>query len=107
MAEQLRYQALRDEERRKRTEATTLKAAQDEERRAKAARVKEITVVLLDLNGNPGPTFQLKRDLQEQLLTLQQHICGLDSLPDSWSRTHLNESDLVLSLLATQRRLAR
>merc|ERR1712086_344208 len=59
----------------------------------------EFTVVLLELNGNPGQTFQLKRDL-EQLLpqALQEHICGLASLPDSWNRKYLRESDLVLSI---------
>ena len=83
---------------RKQAEATALKAAQDEERRAKVARMKEFTVVLLDLNGNPGQTFQLKWDLQEQLQALQEYICGLDSLPDSWNRKYLRKSDLVLSI---------
>ena len=56
-------------------------------------------MVLLDLNGNPGPTFQLKRDLEhEQPLILQEHICKLASLPDSWNRKYLRESDLVLSI---------
>jgi len=91
-------QAIQDEERRKQAEAIALKAAQDEERRAKAARMKEITVVLLELNGNPGQTFQLKWDLQEQPQALLEHICGLDSLPDSWDRTHLSNSELVLSI---------
>ena len=45
--------------------STAPKAAQDEERGAKATRMEEITVVLLELNGNPGPTFQLKRDLEQ------------------------------------------
>ena len=56
-------------------------------------------MVLLELNGNPGQTFQLKRDL-EQLLpqALLEYICGLDSLPDSWNRKYLRESDLVLSI---------
>ena len=81
-------------------EAAAIKAAQDEEWRAKAARMKEITVVLLELNGNPGQTFQLKRDLeQEQPQTLQRHICKYRKyLPDSWNRTRLRESDLVLSI---------
>ena len=56
------------------------------------------TVLLLELNGNPGQTFQLKRDLQEQPLALQEHVCGLASLPDSWNRKYLRESDLVLSI---------
>ena len=61
--------------------------------------MKEITVVLLDLNGNPGQTFQLKRDLeQEQPQALQQHICGLVALPKSWNRKYLRESELVLSI---------
>ena len=50
-------QATQDEEMRKQAEAAALKAAQDEEQRAKVARMKEITLVLLDLNGNPGQTF--------------------------------------------------
>ena len=92
-------QAIQNEERRKQAGATALKAAQDEERRAKVARMKEITVVLLDLNGNPGQTFQLKRDLQkEQPQALRGYICGLDSLPYSWNRKYLRESDLVLSI---------
>ena len=58
---------------RQQAEADALKAAQDEEQRAKAARVKEFTVVLLDLNGNPGETLQLKRDLHE-------HSCKLSKM---------------------------
>ena len=55
--------------------------------------------MLLELNGNPGQTFQLKQNLQQLLpQALQQHICVLDSLPDSWNRTQLRESDLVLSI---------
>ena len=106
-AEADELKAAQDEEQRAKTQATqkrrkqaedALKAAQDKER-AKAARMKEFTVVLLDLNGNPGQTFQLKRDLeQEQLQALQEYICGLASLPDSWNRTQLRKSDLVLSI---------
>ena len=81
-------------------------------------------MVLLELNGNPGHTFKLKRDLQEQPLALQEHICKLASLPDSWNlvqlppmtvrelicglesyvlpdgwnREYLRETDLVLSI---------
>ena len=48
----------------------------------KSACRDEFTVVLLELNGNPGQTFQLKQDL-EQLLpqALREHICKLASLP--------------------------
>ena len=61
--------------------------------------MKEFTVVLLELNGNPGQTFQLKRDLeQEQLQALQEYICKHATLPDSWNRKYLRESDLVLSI---------
>ena len=75
-----------------------LEAAQDE-RRAKAARTKEFTVVLLDLNGNPGQTFQLKRDLeQEQPQALREQICKHATLPDSWNHKYLRESELVLSI---------
>ena len=71
--------------------------------REEAARMKDITLVLLDLNGKATKTFQLKRDLQqEQLQALQQHICdlrwGVAALPDSWNLKYLNESDLVLSI---------
>ena len=31
-------------------------------------------------------------------LTLLEHICGLDSLPDSWNRKYLRESDLSPSI---------
>ena len=55
-------------------------------------------MVILDLNGDTGQTFPLKWGLQEQLQALQEYICGLDSLPDSWNRTHLRGSDLVLSI---------
>ena len=56
-------------------------------------------MVLLELNGNPGQTFQLKRDL-ERLLSqaLREHICKHATLPDSWNRKYLRESDLVLSI---------
>ena len=64
----------------------------------KSACRDEFTVVLLELNGNPGQTFQLKWDLQEQPQALQQHICRLVALPDSWNRKYLRESDLVLSI---------
>merc|ERR1712166_770465 len=59
----------------------------------------EFTVVLLELNGNPGQTFQLKRDL-EQLLpqALREHICKHVTLPDSWNRKYLRESDLLFSI---------
>ena len=55
--------------------------------------------MLLELNGNPGETFQLKRVL-EQLLpqALREYICKHATLPDSWNRKHLRESDLVLSI---------
>merc|ERR1712166_598537 len=59
----------------------------------------EITLVFLELNGNPGGTIKLKLNLQHLLpLTLLEYICGLDSLPDSWNRKYLRESDLVLSI---------
>merc|ERR1712166_1411490 len=59
----------------------------------------EFTVVLLELNGNPGLTFQLKQNL-EQLLpqALREHICKHTTLPDSWNRKYLCESDLVFSI---------
>ena len=57
----------------------------------------EITLVLLDLNGKPSKTFQLKLDLQ-QLHALHECICGLASLPEGWNRKHLRESDFVLSI---------
>merc|ERR1711865_64022 len=59
----------------------------------------EITLVLLDLNGNPSNTFKLKPDLQqEQSHALQEYICGLASLPEGWNRKYLRRSDLVLSI---------
>ena len=59
-------------------------------------RLKEITVVLLELNGNQGLTFKLKRDLHQlQPQALREHICGRASLPKSWSRDCLSESDLA------------
>ena len=69
----------------------------------KSACRDEFTVVLLELNGNPGQTFQLKRDL-EQLLpqALREYICKHATLPNSWNFhreiKHLRESDLVLSI---------
>ena len=106
------------EERRKRAEAAALKAAQDEqalqeEEMRKQAEV--ITLVLLELNGNPGSTFQLNRNLQQlELRDLQEYIYGLRSLvscsfnssgaslPESWrvmgDSTFLRESDLALSI---------
>ena len=65
----------------------------------KSACRDEFTVVLLELNGNPGLTFQLKRDL-EQLLpqALLEHIRKHVTLPNSWNRKYLRESDLVLSI---------
>ena len=62
----------------------------------KSACRDEFTVVLLELNGNRGQTFQLKRDLEKLLpQALLEYICGLDSLPDSWNRKYLRESDLA------------
>ena len=59
----------------------------------------EITLVFQELNGNPGGTIKLKLNLQQLMpLTLLEHICGLDSLPDSWNRKYLRESDLALSI---------
>merc|ERR1712166_1708198 len=73
-------------------EGTTKKIQQD-------ANGDEFTVVLLELNGNPGQTFQLKQNLQQLLpQALLEHICVLDSLPDSWNRKYLRGSDLVLSI---------
>ena len=78
---------------------TQAEVAQVDVQRARAASVKEITVVLLELNGNPGQTFQLKWDLQQkQLQALHEYICGLDSLPGSWNRKHLRQSDLGASI---------
>merc|ERR1711957_961140 len=73
-------------------EGTTSKLQQD-------ANGDEFTVVLLELNGNPGQTFQLKQNL-EQLLpqALRKHTCKHVTLPDSWNRKYLRESDLVLSI---------
>ena len=59
----------------------------------------EITLVFQELNGNPGGTIQLRLILQQLMpLTLLEYICGLDSLPDSWNRKYLRESDLALSI---------
>merc|ERR1712086_1118075 len=59
----------------------------------------EFTVLLLELNGNPGQTFQLKQNLQQLLpQALREHICKHATLPDFWNRKHLRESDLVLSI---------
>ena len=56
-------------------------------------------MVLLELNGNPGQTFQLKWDLERLLLqALREQICKHAMLPDSWNHKHLRESDLVLSI---------
>ena len=53
----------------------------------------------LELNGNPGQTFQLKQNLQQLLpQALREHICKHTTLPDSWNRKYLRESDLVLSI---------
>ena len=55
--------------------------------------------MLLELNGNPGQTFQLKQNLQQLLpQALLEHICKHTTLPDSWNRKYLRESDLVLSI---------
>ena len=83
---------------RKQAEADALKAVQDEERRAKAARMKKITLVLRGPNGNPVETFQLEWDLQEQPQTLQEYISKRASLSHSWNRTQLRGSDLALSI---------
>ena len=65
----------------------------------KSACRDEFTVVLLELNGNPGQTFQLKQNLQQLLpQALREHICKHVTLPDSWNRKYLRESDLVLSI---------
>ena len=65
----------------------------------KSACRDEFTVVLLELNGNPGQTFQLKRDLQQLLpQALREYICKRATLPDSWNRKYLRESDLELSI---------
>ena len=65
----------------------------------KSACRDDTTVVLLELNGNPGGTFQLKRNLQQlQPQTLREHICKHAALPESWNRTQLCESDLALSI---------
>ena len=65
----------------------------------KSACRDEFTVVLLELNGNPGQTFQLKQNLQQLLpQALREHICKHAPLPDSWNRKYLRESDLVLSI---------
>merc|ERR1712166_407710 len=70
----------------------TIKIQQD-------ANEDEFTVVLLELNGNPGQTFQLKRDLQQLLpQALLEYICKHATLPNSWNRKYLRESDLVLSI---------
>ena len=55
--------------------------------------------MLLELNGNPGLTFQLKQNL-EQLLpqALREYICKHATLPNSWNRKYLRESDLALSI---------
>merc|ERR1712086_1206357 len=59
----------------------------------------EFTVVLLEVNGNPGQTFQLKQNLQQLLpQALREQICKHTTLPDSWGRKYLIESDLVLSI---------
>ena len=83
---------------RKQAEADALKAAQDEERRAKAARMKKITLVLREPNGNTVETFQLEWDLQEQPQALQEYICKRASLSHSWNCTQLRGSDLALSI---------
>ena len=65
----------------------------------KSACRDEFTVVLLELNGNPGQTFQLKQNLQQlQPQALREHICEHTTLPDSWNRKYLRESELVLSI---------
>ena len=59
----------------------------------------EFTVVLLELNGNPGQTFQLKQNLQKlQPQALREHICKHATLPKSWKRKQLRGSDLALSI---------
>ena len=65
----------------------------------KSACRDEFTVVLLELNGNPGQTFQLKQNLQQLLpQALREHICKHVTLPDSWNRKWLRKTDLVLSI---------
>ena len=55
--------------------------------------------MLLELDGNPGGTFQLKGDLQqEQPQALREFICKHASLPQSWNHKYLRESDLALSI---------
>ena len=56
-------------------------------------------MVLLELNGNPGQTFQLRQNLQQLLpQALRGHICKHATLPGSWDRKYLPESDLLLSI---------
>ena len=56
-------------------------------------------MVLLELNGNPGGTIKLKQNLQQlQPQALREHICKHATLPKSWHRTQLRESDLTLSI---------
>ena len=65
----------------------------------KSACRDEFTVVLLELDGNPGGTFKLKQNLQRlEPQALREHICKHAALPKSWNRTHLLESDLALSI---------
>ena len=85
-------EAIQEEEKRKQAAAVACKAAQDEE------RAKEITLVLLELNGNPSKTFPLKLNLQEQPQALLEYICKLATLPKSWDCDWLHESDLALSI---------
>ena len=71
--------------------------ARNDEQCANEAKLTEITLVLLELNGNPGSTFQKKLNLQQEYpAALREYICGLASLPRSWNRTHLHAPDLVL-----------
>ena len=58
-------------------------------------------MVLLELNGNPDITIKMKQNLQQlQPQALQEHICkhATCTLPESWHRAHLRESDLALSI---------
>ena len=56
-------------------------------------------MVLLELNGNLGQTFQLKQNLQQlQPQALREHTCKHATLSDRWDHKCLHESDLVLSI---------
>ena len=56
-------------------------------------------MVLLELDGNPGGTFKLKRNLQQlQPQALRVHIYKHASLPESWNRKYVRGSHLALSI---------